>query len=106
MNLGNIGRHLGYTYIFCKFIRKCVTMNTKLTLNLDKRVIEEAKAYARSQKISLSRLIESYLASLVKKERDDIQITPLVESLSGVISLEKDYDFKKEYSEHLAKKHK
>ena len=81
-------------------------MYTKLTLNVDKTVIEQAKAYAKSQKVSLSRLIESYLASLVSKDRKDIEITPLVESLSGVIHLDEDYDVKKVYSDHLAKKHK
>lgn len=81
-------------------------MYTKLTLNVDKTVIEKAKAYAKSQKVSLSRLIESYLASLVIKDREEIEITPLVDSLSGVIHLDKDLDVKKEYSDHLAKKHK
>lgn len=41
-------------------------MNTKLTLNLDKKVIEEAKNYARSNRVSLSKLIENYLDSLTK----------------------------------------
>lgn len=100
----NIFLHL--TCIYNIFIRKISSMHTKLTLNVDKTVIEQAKAYARSQKISLSRLIESYLASLISKERDVIEITPHVESLSGVVRLEKDYDVKKEYSDHLAKKHK
>jgi hypothetical protein len=36
-------------------------MNTKLTLNLDTEVINEAKTYAKSQKVSLSKLIENYL---------------------------------------------
>ena len=80
-------------------------MYTKLTLNVDKDIIEQAKAYARSQKISLSRLIESYLASLISKEKDTIEITPFVESLSGIIHLDKDYDVRKEYSDHLSRKH-
>ena len=41
-------------------------MDTKLTLSLDKSVIEQAKDYAKSNKVSLSRLIESYLSSLTK----------------------------------------
>ena len=41
-------------------------MNTKLTLNLDKGVIEEAKSYAKENKMSLSKLIENYLRSLTK----------------------------------------
>ncbi|HHE40266.1 MAG: hypothetical protein DRI97_10065 [Bacteroidetes bacterium] len=80
-------------------------MNTKLTLNVDKAVIEQAKAYAKSQKISLSRLIETYLASLTSQKRDDFEITPLVESLSGVIKIDNNYDYKEEYSDHLTKKY-
>jgi len=81
-------------------------MDTKLTLNVDKAVIEKAKEYARSQKISLSRLIESYLASLTSKKNKEIEITPLVESLSGVIELEKDFDYKKGYTDYLIEKYK
>ena len=106
MYLSHKNRHFGLTYRFRIFIRKSAHMYTKLTLNLDKSVIEEAKAYAKSQKVSLSRLVESYLSSLVRKERDLIAITPFVENLSGVISLDRDYDVKKDYSDHLAKKHK
>ena len=32
-------------------------MNTKLTLNLDKEIICEAKTYAKSHNVSLSKLI-------------------------------------------------
>jgi hypothetical protein len=81
-------------------------MDTKLTLNLDKKVIEKAKEYAKSHKISLSRLIESYLSSLDAKKDRDIEITPLVKSLSGVIKLENDFDYKKSYTDHLIEKYK
>ncbi len=81
-------------------------MDTKLTLNLDKNVIEKAKVYAKSQKISLSRLIESYLASLISQKSKDIDISPLVESLSGVIELDKDFDYKQKYTDYLIEKYK
>lgn len=81
-------------------------MDTKLTLNLDKNVIEKAKAYAKSKKISLSRLIESYLASLISQKSKDIDISPLVESLSGVIELDKDFDYKEKYTDYLIEKYK
>ena len=38
-------------------------MDTKLTLRLNDNVIERAKIYARNHKISLSKMIESYLDS-------------------------------------------
>jgi len=81
-------------------------MDTKLTLSVDKHVIEKAKEYAKSQKISLSRLIESYLASLISEKTRDIEITPLVESLSGVIELGKDFDYKPDYTDYLIEKYK
>ena len=64
------------------------------------------KEYAKSQKVSLSRLIESYLSSLISKSTRDIEITPLVESLSGVVELEKDFDYKEEYTDYLIGKYK
>jgi len=81
-------------------------MDTKLTLVADKEIIEKAKQYAKSQKISLSRLIESYLASLTSKKLDEIEISPLVKSLSGVISLENDFDAKEKYADFLLEKYK
>ena len=64
-------------------------METKLTLRLNNNVIERAKDYARKHKISLSKMIESYLDSITKQKEVEkkIEITPLVESLSGVIDL-------------------
>ncbi|MCP9757485.1 hypothetical protein EGI26_20175 [Lacihabitans sp. CCS-44] len=81
-------------------------MDTKLTLIADKEIIEKAKQYAKSQKISLSRLIESYLSSLVSKRSEEIEISPLVKSLSGVISLENDFDAKEKYTDFLLEKYK
>lgn len=81
-------------------------MDTKLTLVADKEIIEKAKQYAKSQKISLSRLIESYLSSLVTKSSEEIEISPLVKSLSGVISLENDFDVKENYTDFLLEKYK
>ena len=41
-------------------------MGTKLTLRLNDNVIERAKIYARNHKVSLSKMIESYLDSVTK----------------------------------------
>jgi len=79
-------------------------MNTKLTLNIDQNIIEEAKSYAKNNSVSLSKLIENYLLSLTTKDSKKTKISPLVESLTGVISLE-DTDYKKEYSDYLSKKY-
>ena len=81
-------------------------MDTKLTLSLDKIIIEQAKTYAKSNKVSLSKLIESYLSSLTTKYKSEIEITPLVKSLSGVISLDKNIDVKNDYTDFLIEKYK
>lgn len=81
-------------------------MDTKLTLSLDKSVIEQAKTYAKSNKISLSKLIESYLATLTGKAKGEIEITPLVKSLSGVINLDDKVNIKEEYADYLIEKYK
>ena len=84
-----------------------IKMETKLTLRLNKRVIDRAKNYANKHNVSLSKMIESYLDSVTKESvSDSAEITPLVRSLSGVIQLDKEYDFKKDYANFLSKKYK
>jgi len=51
-------------------------------------------------------MVEKYLESVTTSKSRDIEITPLVESLSGVIHLENDFDFTKEYSDYLIEKYK
>ena len=85
-------------------------MDTKLTIRLDSEVIERAKKYASDQKISLSKIVETYLDSISKPKQedssDDIQLTPLVKSLMGAAGpLPEDYDYKSEYRKYLDKKY-
>lgn len=81
-----------------------------MTLKFDKFVIDKAKEYAALHKRSLSRIIESYLRSLIHQDdpedKDDIQISPFVKSLSSGISIPSDIDYKKEYSDYLSEKYK
>ncbi|OFX18470.1 MAG: hypothetical protein A2041_13475 [Bacteroidetes bacterium GWA2_31_9b] len=81
-------------------------MDTKLTLRLRKSVIERAKQYAQNHRISLSKMIESYLESITAQKAKNIEISPLVESLSGVIHLDNDFDYKNDYSNYLTEKYK
>ena len=81
-------------------------MDKKLTLSLNESVIENAKLYAKKNQISLSKLIEAYLQSIVDNKTKKIGITPLVESLSGVIQLPSDFDIRDEYTKHLMEKYK
>ena len=80
-------------------------MDTKLTLKLDTNVIKRAKNYAKKKNISLSQLIESYLNFLTTSKTDTEVVTPLIKSLSGIIDLPKNYDYKKSYKDHSLKKY-
>ena len=62
-------------------------MDSKLTLKLDANVIKRAKVYAKKQDISLSKLIENYLDALTGSSSKKIKVSPLVESLTGVMKL-------------------
>jgi dsDNA-specific endonuclease/ATPase MutS2 len=92
------------TYTFYIFVRK-KNMDTKLTIRLNENVIERAKIFAQNNNISLSKLIESYLDLVTRKKSEAIGITPLVESLTGVIELPENYDYQKEYTDYLNKKY-
>lgn len=81
-------------------------MDKKLTLSLDQAIIERAKTYAKSNSTSLSKLIESYLNALTHSNKSKSKITPLVESLSGVIDLPDDFDEKRAYAEFLIEKYR
>lgn len=85
-------------------------MDSKLTLKLDKQVIESAKKYAALHKRSLSRIIESYLKSLAHEQdssdNNEIQISPFVKSMATGVSIPTNLDYKEEYLNQLLKKHK
>lgn len=84
-------------------------MSTKLTLNIDENTISKAKKYAKLSGTSISKLVENYLNSLTNKEKNkttEVEITPLVKSLTGVVSLPEDFDYKKEIAEILTEKYK
>lgn len=85
-------------------------MDTKLTLKLDKYVIERAKEYAFSQKKSLSGMIESYLKTLITKDNtqsdNDIEISPFVKSFRTGVKIPADFDYKEAYGDYLAEKYK
>lgn len=87
-------------------------MDTKLTLKLNAAVIDKAKAYAKSNGTSLSKIIENYLSSLSKpknkkaKQDDEITISEFVKSIGNGLKLPENLDYKKERLEYLEQKHK
>lgn len=81
-------------------------MNTKLSLSLDTELIEKAKTYAKSKKLSLSQLIENHLKRLTM-EHPDIEIAVSnVEAMSRIVKLDKELDYKKSFGEHQISKYK
>lgn len=83
-------------------------METRLTLKMDKSIIERAKNYAKSNHLSISDLIANYLMTITQVPKADTNTfqSPIVDSLAGIIHLPEDYDYKKEYSNYLIDKHK
>ena len=82
-------------------------MNTKLTLSLNKEVIQKAKKYAKAQNVSLSSLIENYLQKIIADYQEDVpQKGSIVNELSGIIRLDPDFDYKKDHADHLNEKYK
>ncbi|WP_394776964.1 DUF6364 family protein [Flavobacterium sp.] len=84
-------------------------MDAKLTLKLDKTVIEKAKIYAAEHQHSLSLLVENYLKAITEKEisTQDYEISSFVKSFTiGKGEVSNDFDYKKSRQEYLSEKYK
>jgi formiminotetrahydrofolate cyclodeaminase len=79
-------------------------MTTKLTLTIEKSIIERAKSYAKNNGKSLSELIENYLDTITK-ESGETKPSPKLKKLVGVVKLPKNFDEEKELRSYLEKKH-
>ena len=81
-------------------------MNTKLTLTIDKGLIDRAKKYAKSKGRSLSDIVENYLRAIVREENSTvIDSTPLASSLRGAFKAPDEFDYKKEIEKGLSDKY-
>ena len=84
-------------------------MDAKLTLKLDKNVIEKAKIYAAEHHHSLSLLIENYLKTIIEKDNkeNELEISSFVKSLAiGKGKIANDFDYKKDRLDYLSEKYK
>lgn len=82
-------------------------MDTKLTIKLNKEIIDKAKVYSKTRKISLSKLIETYLNLITTKEKTNEEyISPLVQELSGIVQIPDDFNIKEAYTDYLFNKYK
>lgn len=79
-------------------------MNAKLTLTVEKTVIERAKVYARNTGRSLSDLIEKYLETIIQ-ENSDNEISSKLNKIAGKIKLPKNFNEDEELRTYFEKKH-
>jgi hypothetical protein len=81
-------------------------MTSKLTLTIDKSIIQQAKKYAKRKENSLSNIIENYLKVLIKENpSSETELTPIVKSLKSSFTSEPDFDYKKELTKRLSDKY-
>lgn len=82
-------------------------MATKLTLNLDKKVIEQAKQYASQRGSSLSELVENYFKLLTESPpgESEYPLSPMTNKLKGALKVDDDFDYKKILEEEKMKKY-
>lgn len=85
-------------------------MDAKLTLKLDKNVIEKAKIYAAEHKHSLSLMVENYLKAVTSTEKKEANKEIKISNLANSFTITEeeanlDMDYKKELQEILCKKY-
>jgi hypothetical protein len=79
-------------------------MTTKLTLTVEKTIIDRAKSYAKKTGRSLSELIENYLENITD-ENYDSDLSPKLKKLVGSVKLPGDFDEEIELRSSIEKKH-
>ncbi|MEI6206837.1 MAG: DUF6364 family protein [Desulfuromonadales bacterium] len=81
-------------------------MQAKLTLSIDRNIIEDAKEYSRQQRKSLSKMVENYLRLIARKETPKDELTPIVASLVGSLPMHVHDKGREEIAAYLTEKHK
>jgi hypothetical protein len=79
-------------------------MSTKLTLTVEKSIIERAKVYAKNTGRSLSELIENYL-TILTQEKDEAKLSPKLKKIVGSVKLPSNFDDDKELRSYFEEKH-
>ena len=80
-------------------------MTTKLTLSVEKRVVQKAKHYARTRKKSLSEIVTTYLDYISSQPADQQDIDPEVLEASGSILPERIPDLRDPKFRYLKEKY-
>jgi hypothetical protein len=74
---------------------------TKLTIRLPRKLLENAKRYARQQNTTLTQLISEYLVQIPVPSKE-LENAPIVRRLSGTLSQDVSVD---DYKKHLQEKY-
>ena len=74
----------------------------KLTLSVDRTVISRAKRYAKQQGVSVSAMVEAYLAAVAEPSSPVTRKTPILRSLRGTLKAADPA----EYGKHLDAKYR
>jgi hypothetical protein len=77
-------------------------MSTKLTLSVDDRVVSSAKGYAKQRGVSISEMVEAYLAAVAGPPAPATRDAPILRSVRGSL---KKADIA-EYRKHLSAKYR
>jgi len=79
-------------------------MTSKLTLTVEKSIIERAKVYAKNTGRSLSEIIENYLDTITQDNGTD-KISHKLKKIVGSVKLPKNFDEEKELRSYFENKH-
>ncbi len=95
------------TYDYHNIYRACLSegrMNTKLTLRLDKPLIEAAKQYSSDTGESISKIVGDLFSMIARKKNyREYEISPTVRVLKGI--LKKGTVSERGYKRYLRKKY-
>jgi formiminotetrahydrofolate cyclodeaminase len=80
-------------------------MTSKLTLTIEKSIIDKAKSYAKQTGRSLSELIENYLESITGEIDHVDELSPKLKKIVGAVKLPENFDEEKELRTYLENKH-
>ncbi len=86
-------------------------MKTKLTLNVDDKIVARAKKVSAKKNVSLSSVVEEYLDKFSRNnaQQKEVEHEPsLIERIrkyTKQVKLPEDYDYKKVWHQHLDEKY-
>ena len=83
-----------------------IVASAKLTLKLDEEIIEEAKAYAAREGVSLSRMVANYFAALASRQREtSAPPTGTVAELAGLLAGRELGSHERDYADYLERQY-